>query len=380
MSRSEDGGLTWGPPVLAAAEAGMDKLWLTVGPDPQFSGQDNIYLTWTRFKARSSDLRIARSVDGGRTFSPAGTLFVPVPSTTTGLAGFVQHSSPVVDSVTGRLYVAFVQTTTSSTWAVRLAASDDGGSTFALLKPNVPGAPAPDIVPAVQPGHLGDCGGGNSLTLLHSGPDVRPVGSTTPRYERSWWLGNQPFVAVHGDLVVLAWASSTSAVPLDPASGSRVYAIVSRDRGVTWSAPQLVHAERPEDVHHVSPAAAIDPATRDVHVSYAVQHADETLDVELATFREADGYGTFQTTRLTSKSSTIPPVNVSVSDTKTINYDAPGPCYSLGHYMQLRASDGIAYAAWNDARNTVTHPVNAHDLLSGRTHSQPDIYFRAVRP
>ena len=337
-------------------------------------------MTWTSFKARSSELRFARSIDGGRTFSPPGSLFVPVPSSATGLAGYVQSSSPIVDAVTGRLYVAFVQTTTSSTWAVRLAASDDGGSTFSLLKPGVAGAPAPDIIPAVQPGHQANCGEGGSLVVLHAGPDVRPAGAAVPRYERSWWLGNQPFVAAHGDLVALAWASSTSAVPLDSASGSRVFLIVSRDRGLTWSAPRVVHAERPEDRHHVQPAVAIDAATRDVHVSYAVQHADETLEVELATLREADGYGTFQSARLTSRPSTIPPSNISVSDTKTMSYDAVGPCYSLGHYTQVRAAGGIAYAAWNDARNTVTHPVSPNDPLSGRTHSQPDVYFRAVRP
>ena len=34
----------------------------------------------------------------------------------------------------------------------------------------------------------------------------------------------------------------------------------------------------------------------------------------------------------------------------------------------------------DESRNTVTHPVSPNDPLSGRTHSQPDVYFRAVRP
>ena len=85
-------------------------------------------------------------------------------------------------------------------------------------------------------------------------------------------------------------------------------------------------------------------------------------------------------TRLTSKPSTIPP-SLENLGAGTWNYDFISfPCYSMGHYMQLRADAGTAYATWTDARNLITHAVDARDPLSGQTHSQPDVYFRAVRP
>lgn len=380
VSRSDDGGSTWGTPAVASgAETGLDKLWIAVGPDPVLHGQDNVYVAWTSIASGVYKIHLSRSRDSGRTFSSPTTVFSP--TATNGFKRIAQAPTPFVDAVDGRLYVAFVQQTSQSAWWPRLAVSDDAGSTFSLVRFGFPGTPVPDAIPAVPAGHYSNCGAGeDNRWVVHAGPDNRPAGSTLPRHAQSWWTFFQPFVAAHGDLVALTWGSSTSPDPFDSASNSRVFLTVSRDRGITWSTPLVVDSELPGDGQHFQPALAVDAATRDIHVSYYVQHADETIDTELSTMREADGYTTIHVTRLTSKPSTIPP-SLEYLGAGTWNYDIISlPCYSMGHYMQLRADAGTAYATWTDARNLITHAVDARDPLSGQTHSQPDVYFRAVRP
>ena len=371
---------TWGTPAVASgAETGLDKLWIAVGPDPVLHGQDNVYVGWTNTASGVYKIHLSRSRDSGRTFSSSTNVFSPTAAN--GFVRIAQAPTPFVDAVDGRLYVAFVQQTSQGAWWPRLAVSDDAGSTFSLVKFGFPGTPVPDAIPAVPSGHYSDCGAsGTSRWVVHAGPDNRPAGSTLPRHAQSWWIFFQPFVAAHGDLVALTWGSSTSADPFDSASNSRVFLTVSRDRGITWSTPLVVDSELPGDGQHFQPALAVDAATRDIHVSYYVQHADETIDTELSTLREADGYTTIHVTRLTSKPSTIPP-SLENLGAGTWNYDIISfPCYSMGHYMQLRADAGMAYATWTDARNLITHAVDPRDPLSGQTHSQPDVYFRAVRP
>jgi hypothetical protein len=48
--------------------------------------------------------------------------------------------------------------------------------------------------------------------------------------------------------------------------------------------------------------------------------------------------------------------------------------------MVLASSAAILlYALWGDCRNSVTHPINALDPLSGQTHPQQDVFFQAVK-
>jgi hypothetical protein len=53
--------------------------------------------------------------------------------------------------------------------------------------------------------------------------------------------------------------------------------------------------------------------------------------------------------------------------------------YSLGEYLSVRSFNGSLYALWGDARQTVQHPVNALDPLSGVTHTQQDAVFQKVK-
>jgi hypothetical protein len=75
INKSTDHGSSFGSAKVVAVDDGSDKEWLAIGPDPTESGRDNIYVTWTSFirnaKGRfvASQLWLARSTDGGQTFS-----------------------------------------------------------------------------------------------------------------------------------------------------------------------------------------------------------------------------------------------------------------------------------------------------------------------
>jgi hypothetical protein len=85
---------------------------------------------------------------------------------------------------------------------------------------------------------------------------------------------------------------------------------------------------------------------------------------------------------MTSTNFVLPPsvVRLTAAPTPTTNYDRTVVSgYALGEYLSVRADNGSVYALWGDARNTVTHPVNALDPLSGVTHSQEDVQFQQVK-
>jgi len=66
--------------------------------------------------------------------------------------------------------------------------------------------------------------------------------------------------------------------------------------------------------------------------------------------------------------------------TPTTNYDRTiQPAYSLGEYLSVTAANGSVYALWGDARNTVTEPVNPLSPLSGKTHTQQDVFFQEIK-
>jgi hypothetical protein len=138
-------------------------------------------------------------------------------------------------------------------------------------------------------------------------------------------------------VLYLAWANSTSPVFGDRNARSNVLLIRSDDDGQTWTAPIQVNPSSPSDVHHVLPALALDTDAADVHVSYYTQHADETVDVDLANSHDrGESFPPDRTTRLTSTSFAWPPtVNRLVPtsiNSPTVNYDAIlPPGYSLGN-------------------------------------------------
>jgi len=380
VNKSTDGGVTWSDAVTVQQDNGGDKEWLAVGRDPVAGNRDNVYVTWTSFQATGQQLRFGRSTDGGATWTTK-TIFAPTPDPNpANPQNSLQFTNPFVDPVTGRLYVPFARFSNSDTDFLQIMVSDDAGDTFSFLNFNVPGAPNPTLLPVVQAGELIDCRSGGFRLSIHAGPDIGGRFGLRSFVNASR-LTIQPAFAARNGVLYLAWSNSTSPIFGDPNGRSNILFIRSDNGGLTWSTPIQVNPIVAADVHHVLPSLAIDVDPNDVHIAYYTQHADGTVDVDLANSR--DGGNSFidsRTLRVTSTSFALAPTNVRLTNTTSTNYDRTiQPCYMLGEYLSARSANGAVHVLWGDGRNTVTQPVNPLDPISGQTHSQEDVFYQKVK-
>jgi hypothetical protein len=383
VNRSTDGA-TWSDGVVVQADDGSDKEWLAVGPDPAVKNRDNVYVTWTSFQNDGScQLRFGRSTDGGATFT-AKTIFAPAPDPDpTHPQNCLTFSNPVVDPITGTLYVPFLHFSNSDQDFIQMMISNDAGDTFQFATFNVPGAPDATVMPVTQPGELTECGGFNFRLTIHGSANAGPGLFGLPRYINASRMTLQPAAAARNGIVYVAWSNSTSPI-FGLGSGSNVMFIRSNDGGATWSAPLVANPLLDTDAQHVLPSLAIDVDPNDVHISYYTQHTDHTVDVDLA--NSHDGGVSFpidRTLRVTSTSMSLPPTNIPLSNAapfNATNYDRQiAVCYALGEYQSVTTANGSAYVGWGDTRNLITEPTNSLDPISGQTHSQEDVFFQKIK-
>ncbi|HEV2343500.1 MAG TPA: sialidase family protein [Actinocrinis sp.] len=150
VSASHDGGLTWGEPTIVHLDGYNadgtegptnifnDKEWVAVD---QHTGA--VYVTWTQFTFDSagnfleSPVVVAKSTDGGASFSAPAPIGPTLANFTTGITPFGSGTNPVVAN-DGTLYVAYETAVCQSAAcnapadhdAVVVATSHDGGATF----------------------------------------------------------------------------------------------------------------------------------------------------------------------------------------------------------------------------------------------------------
>lgn len=384
VNKSTDGGKTWSPGVQVQEDDGSDKEWLAVGPDPVNKNRDNVYVTWTSFQNDGScQLRFGVSTDGGATYT-AKTIYAPgTDSDPTHPTNCLSFTNPVVDQITGTLYVPFLHFSNADQDFVQMLISRDAGATFQFATFNIPGAPDATVMPVTQPGELTACGGANIRLTIHGTANPGPGRGGFPRYINASRMTLQPAAAARNGVVYLAWSNSTSLTFGDPAGGSNVWFIRSNDGGKTWTSATLVNPSG-NDKHHVLPSLAIDQDPNSVHVTYYTQHSNDTVDLDLANSNDrGNTFPVNRTARVTSTSFNLPPTNVPLSNgpgfTAT-NYDRQiAVCYALGEYQSVTSANGTVYAAWGDMRNMITQPVNALDPISGQTHPQEDVFFQKVK-
>jgi hypothetical protein len=394
VNRSSDGGKTWSDGVIVQVDDGSDKEWLAVGPDPSVKSRDNVYVTWTSYQPTACELRFGRSTDGGATFT-AKTILVPTADPNPRHPqNCLQFSNPVVDEITGTLYIPFLRFSNADQDFIQMLISSDAGETFSFATFDIPGAPSPTVMPVTQPGAATECGAirlANGLFSLnfrltvHGTQTSRPGLTGLPRYVSASRMTLQPAAAARNGVVYLAWSNSTSLAFGDLNGGSNVLFIRSEDGGKTWTGPVTVNPEITGDKHHVLPALAIDQDPNDVHITYYTQHGNTTFDLDMANSHDRGAsFPPDRTARVTSTSFDLPPTNIPIPSAAqpfaTTNYDRQiQPCYALGEYQSVTTANGSAYTSWGDMRNLLTEPVNALDPISGQTHPQEDVFFQKVK-
>ncbi|HXN52271.1 MAG TPA: sialidase family protein [Candidatus Acidoferrum sp.] len=381
INKSTDHGSSFGPATVAAVDDGADKEWLAIGPDPTARSRDNIYVTWTSFITNAkgqtigSQLRLARSTDGGQTFSQK-VLFAPVDDGTN--SSFIQFSNPVVDASTGRLYVPFLHFSDMDADNVRVLVSDDGGQTLRFLAFNAPGAIDSFAFPNVTPGLLNDCAGGGIRNALVAGADQGGGRFGLPRFKQATRLISQPHAAAGHGVFAFVLNSSTSPFLGDPTAGSEIRLVLSTNGGQTFATPFGVAASTAADPQHVHPFLSLSTNGRTLTVSYYVQQADKRLRTDVATLKTEHGeLQVEQTAPLSTTAFDLTPSNVVRTPTATSNYDRTVvSCYDIGEYQTLtgpggEANDDGVIAAWGDNRRTWTSPAGSP---AAGTHSQPDVF------
>jgi hypothetical protein len=141
----------------------------------------------------------------------------------------------------------------------------------------------------------------------------------------------------------------------------------------------------PGDPHHIHPSLSIGDDPQTVHVSYYTQHADGTLDLDMANSHDRGAsFLADRTVRVSSMPFALPPTNIPVPTKSnpfgTTNYDRDiAQCYALGEYQSNRSENGNVYVLWGDTRNTIVQPVNSLDPISGQKHPQEDVFFQIVK-
>jgi hypothetical protein len=384
VNKSTDGGRTWLPGVVVQTDDDSDKEWLAIGPDPSAKNRDNIYVTWTSFQDDGScELRFGRSVDGGNTFA-ARTIYAPAADPNpTHPQNCLTFSNPVVDQITGTLYVPFLHFSNADQDFVQMLISDDAGTTFRFATFNIAGAPDATVVPVTQAGELTECSGTNLRLTIHGSQNAGPGLFGLPRYVNASRMTLQPAAAARNGVVYLAWSNSTSPV-FGAGTGSNVLFIKSEDGGATWSAPVIANPVVTGDKQHVLPALAIDNDPNSVHISYYTQHADNSVDLDLANSHDSGvSFPSDRMLRVTTTSMNLPPTNIPLSNAPAFastNYDRQiAQCYALGEYQSVISANGSVYVGWGDTRNTITEPVNSLNPISGQTHPQEDVFFQKVK-
>lgn len=379
VGKTTDRGRTFQPGSTVAIDPGSDKEWIAVGKDPLVPTRDNVYVTWTSFKAHSSQLMLGRSTDGGQTWS-VSTVFAPVDNGVE--SAFLQFSNPVVDQRTGRLFIPFLHGGDSDADFIKVLISDDGGQTFRFSNFNVPGAPNPTAFPNVTPGTATDCGvvGGVRLTL-HQGPDLGGGRAGFPVFRQATRLITQPSTVVADGKVFIALNSSTSATIGDPASMSFIRLLVSPDGGGTWQGPFTVAAASAAQPQHVHPSISVDPTGEQVTVGYYTQLASGQVrfDATRAQVESEDGQTKLaggHTASLSPAFNLIPSNNplpaVPFGAHRATNYDRTiQACYDLGEYTTAARLGDHTIFAWGDNRNSWTGPA---DSIQPGVHSQPDVF------
>jgi hypothetical protein len=260
--------------------------------------KDNIYVAWD---IPGSGMRFVRSTDKGATWSTPATL------STDSAIGAHLATGPA-----GELYVAWPDTTSRQ---LRIRRSDNGGSSFEPVRTITTTKDSYDMsIPAM-------CSR-NALIYVALGVD-RSAGANKGSIYAAWT-----------DLE----GSPAPDCDSNGAAHTNVYVSASRDKGVTWSAPVIVHANTPK-VDQFNQWMDVDPADGTIHVAfYDTRDDPQRKNTHLYYTSSSDGGRTW-----------AKEIKVTSAPTDETGGGAnAGNQY--GDYNGLVVFRGLAHPSWTDRR------------------------------
>jgi len=335
VNASTDGCANWGAAVNAstffASTTLADKPWIAV--DNNGGANDgNIYLCWTRFNnAGPSELRTARSTDGGATF--------------------VNES---VVTTTNNPFGCNIEV--NSDGSIGLTWADRGTDDILFRLSNDAGVSYPAATQqTVNSGAVREPGTDRIVAC-----DVnRPTLNGDIRQVHQSWMAMDTTGGPNDGNIYVVWASD----PAGATDNSDVFFSMSDDDGANWSTMlQLGAGGGATDQFEPNLAVA---DNGDVAVAWYDRRNDATnnMNIDVYTAFSVDGGANFQPiVRVTDQSFGVPPIN------PPFNFNN---CY-MGEYIAVAAQGGSFYYLWGDNRNTVTNP----GFPTGRP--DPDVWFDSL--
>lgn len=339
VARSTDGGRTFSEPVLVGGtdQANFqDKELIAVdNSGGRFDG--NVYMAWTEFTPSGPRILFVRSTDGGKTFSSPLVLSDDIS---------VQGATPAVGP-DGEVYVAWIAFEGNER-VLKIRRSDDGGVSFA--EPVI----ATQIMRTADPQATRDCrrqalrGGIRTLELPSVAVDRSPA-------------------SLFRSALYIAYQSDPDGPGPDM---SDVFLVSSFDGGKTFAPPARVNDDQTQTDQFMPAIAVATDGT--VGVFFYDRRLDSNnLKIDVYFTRSRDGGKTFEPNiRVTDVSFDVPPTFG--QPTSSTNFDAlRGICY-MGDYNQMAADEKFFYLAWGDNRNI----LKTENYPNGRP--DPDVFFAKI--
>lgn len=332
VAKSTDGGRTFRQSVVVVAGGTTsgtplpDKDYLVVDNQPMSPHNGTIYLTYTDFPTSETFIKVSVSRDGGRTWSTPAIL----DSFNSAVSGTLNMTSPVV-APDGVVYVFYMKFRYSSGRAsLRFVSSTDGGRTW--------GPPAEVAADLPTPGFFllndGDPGFG-----MKSGSGFGAI--------------SYPTAAIAPDgTIAVAWTDfpNGSCTQADPVFGyvscvdADVRLSVSRDGGASWTSPVKVSDDAgTSDQFFPWMAAGPDGLM-------SLFWLDRRLDPNNVNYdafytNTADGRNFLPNLRISSATSLV------------------DSTYSGGDYNNLTVTAEGVFAIWNDSRSGTNRIFTAKGLF-----------------
>jgi hypothetical protein len=340
VARSIDGGATFSRSVLIAGTGPVDQAF----QDKELIAADNtggrfegyVYMAWTEFDTSGSHVLFTRSTDGAQTFSTPIVL-------SDGRNG-VQGATPAVGP-NGEVYVLWLSFGRSAELKIRK--SLDGGVTFEPEK-----IVAPFTVSS-------DSAASRNCNRRALKGDIRYLEIPSMAVDQS----HSP---TRGTVYVTYSSDPDGTSGPDVAD---VYLVRSTDGGDTWSAPLRVNDDRTQ-TDQFQPAVAV-AGNGTVGLMFYDRRLDlENLNIDVFIARSSDGGQTFEPNlRVTHRSFPVPPIG-----TNGRNFDSLRSICYMGDYNQIAADNEAFYLVWGDNRMTLF--TDRFPVPNGRP--DPNVFFAKI--